>query len=342
MRRNAPPFTRPALLLAIAALAVAAPVRADTRVWLASLNYESAQLVVPVVVVRSTDDRGHEWNAWVSGWTLGADWSVAPTPRRRWRVEARVTPVNAQSSDYIYVDGRRDPAAAFRAASLDAAAGVEIAHASHWTGRYRGLILYEHVRGAPVAGIQSFWDRPFAGAETVHSYSRVRSETRLGSRWDGLKAEASAQIYTGGHTWSRLRASAGAGRRAGPLFLSGRAAAVSGQSLNTVSAFLLGGSWDVAVPDLLAGYRYAEFRVERAGTLRAGADLRIHDAWEVGVRGAFLKAPGLTRRGAAVQVMTIWKGAVVDAGVAIPDTARAQGRGRLVVFGTITAAIIGR
>ena len=56
----------------------------------------------------------------------------------------------------------------------------------------------------------------------------------------------------------------------------------------------------------------------------------------------FLKAPGLTRRGAAVQVMTIWKGAVVDAGVAIPDTARAHGRGRLVVFGTITAAIIGR
>src|SRR5712671_1787096 len=119
MRTDTPiPRPRTALLLALAALAVAAPARADTRAWLASLNYESAQLVVPVVAVRSTDDRGHEWNAWLAGWTLGADWSVARTPRRRWRVEVRVTPVNAQASNYIYAGGRRDPAASFSAAAI--------------------------------------------------------------------------------------------------------------------------------------------------------------------------------------------------------------------------------
>jgi hypothetical protein len=343
MTRSVALFVQPRVcLLAIATLAIAAPAQADTRALLASLYYESAQLVVPVVAVRSTDDRGHEWNAWLAGWTLGADWSVAPTPRRRWRVEVRVTPFNAQSSDYIYVDGQRDPAAAFRAASLEAAAGVEIAHASHWTGRYRGIIFYERVSGTTVADIQSFWDHPFAGVEIAHSYSRVRSETRLGSRWDGVKAEASAQVYGGDHTWSRFRAGAGVGRRAGPLFLSGRAAAASGRSLNTVSAFLVGGSWDLAVPDLLAGYRYAEFRVDRAGTVRAGVDLRIHGALEVGVRGGFLKAPGLARSGAALQVMTIWKGAVIDAGIAIPDGAREQRRSRIVAFATITAAIVGR
>ncbi len=343
MRADLPfPGPRTTLLLAMATLAIAAPARADTRVWFASLNYESTQLVVPAVAVRSTDDRGHEWNAWLTGWTIGADWSVARTPRRRWRVEARITPVNAHSSNYIYVDGRRDPAAAFSAASIEGAAGVEVAHSAHWTGRYRGIFLHDRVRGAPAAGIRAFWNRPFAGAETVHSYSRVRSETRFGSRWEGLKAEASAQVYTGAHTWSRLRASAGAGRRDGPLFLSGRAAAVSGRSLNTVNAFLLGGSWDLAVPDLLAGYRYAEFRVTRAGTVAAGADLRIHGPWEIGVRGTLLKAPGLVRRGAALQMMTVWKGAVVDVGIARPDTSGGHGRGRLVVFATITAALIAR
>ena len=119
------------------------------------------------------------------------------------------------------------------------------------------------------------------------------------------------------------------------------AAAFTGQSLNTVSAFLLGGSWDLAIPDLLAGYRYAEFRVERAGTLRGGADFRLHGAWELGVRGTYLKTSGLDRRGAAVQVMTLWKGTVIDAGVAVPDTSGGR-HGHVVVFATITAALIAR
>jgi hypothetical protein len=327
--------------MAIVAAAFAAPAHADTRLWLAGVNYESAQLVVPVIVVRSTDDRGHEWNAWLTGWTLGADWSVARTPRRRWRVEMNVTPVNAHSSNYVYVDGRRDPAAAFSAASFDGAGEIEIAHTRRWTGRYRGVFLYERVGDVPPQAAQS-WRHPFVGAETVHSYSRVRSETRLGSRWEGVKTEGSAQIYTGTRTWSRVRGSAGAGARAGPLFLSGRAAAFRGQSLDTVSAFLIGGSWDVAVPNLLSGYRYAEFRVERAATAGAGADLRIHGAWEIGLRGAYLNAPGLSRRGTAVQLMTIWKGAVVDAGVAWPDAGKHGDHGPAVVFATITAAVIGR
>jgi hypothetical protein len=327
--------------IAIAVVAIAVPARADTRLWLAGVNYESTQLVVPVIAVRSTDDRGHEWNAWLTGWTLGGDWSVTRTPRRRWRVEVNVTPVNAHSSNYIYVDGRRDPAAAFRAASIDGAGGIDIAHTRRWTGRYRALLLYERVRDLP-ADVARSWRRPFAGAETLHSFARVRSETRLGSRVEGVKLEGAAQIYTGTRTWSRLRGGAAAGRRAGPLFLSGRAAAFRGQSLDTVSAFLIGGSWDLSVPNLLTGYRYGEFRVERAGTLGAGADVRIHGAWEVGVRGAYLNAPGLSRRGAAVQLMTIWRGAVVDAGVAWPGAAENGGHGRPVVFATITAAVIGR
>jgi hypothetical protein len=40
--------------------------------------------------------------------------------------------------------------------------------------------------------------------------------------------------------------------------------------------------------------------------------------------------------------MTIWRGAVVDAGVAWPGAAKDGGHGRPVVFATITAAVIGR
>ena len=328
-------------LMIIAALAVAAPARADTRLWFASLNFETTTLVVPAIGVRSTDDRGHEWNAWLTGWTVGADWSVARTPRRRWRVVARVTPVNAHSSNYIYVDGQRDLAASFSAASIDAAAGAEVVHSPRWTGHYRGLFLYDRIRGVP-ARLREAWNHPFAGIATVQRYSRVRSETRFGSRWEGWKAEAAAEIYSGGHTWSRLRASAGGGHRRGPVFLSAGAAAISGQSLDTVSAFLIGGSWNLAVPDLLVGYRYAEFRVNRAATAAGGVDLRLRGALEVGVRGAVMKAPGLAARGAALQITTLWNGALFEAGVARPYTPGGQGPRRPVLFATVTAALVGR
>lgn len=329
-------------LIGMAAIAVAMPARADTRVWLASLSYESTQLVVPVIALRSSDDRGHEWNLWVTGWTLGADRSVARTARSRWRVLARVTPVNAHASNYIYLDGRRYQAASYSAAFIDLGGGLEVAHTQRWTGTYRGIALYERIGQGQSADVRRFWEHPFIGAETVQSYARVRSETLFGARWDGIKADASAQIYTGDRTWSRVRAAAGAGRHAGPLFVSGRAAVFAGQSLNTVNAFLIGGSWDLAPPDLLVGYRYAEFRVNRAGTIGAGVDLRIHGAWEVGVRSAYLKASHLDRRGTAVQVMTVWKGAVVNAGVAVPNASVERTRGRAVIFATITAAVVQR
>jgi hypothetical protein len=342
MRADATPGVRTGAAIAMLALALAAPAQAGTRLWLAGVNYESTRLVVPVIAVRASNDRGHEWNAWLTGWTLGADWSVAPTPRRRWRVELRATPVNADSSDYVYVNGRRDPAASFRAASIEGAAAIELTQTRRWTGRYRAILLYERIRDLPDAGVREFWQRPFVGAETVQGYVRVRSETRLGARWEGVKAEGAAQLYTGHRTWSRLRGSAGAGARVGPLFLSGRAAAFTGQSLNTVNAFLLGGSWDLAVPGLLTGYRYAEFRLVRAAIVGAGADLRLRGPWEVGVRGSYLDGRGLRRGGAAVQLMTIWQGAVVDAGVAWPDASTGATRGRAVVFATITAALVGR
>jgi hypothetical protein len=329
-----------AALVTLAAMLHPTAARADSRVWLASLNYESAQLLVPVLVLRSTDDRGGESNIWLTGWTVGVERRIARDPRRRWLALARVTPVHAHGSNYIYRDGERDNAASYAAASIDLGGGIDVAHTRHWTGSYRALALYEYVGRPQTPEVRHFWDRPFVGLETVQSYARVRSDTKYGVRWDGVKADVSAQIYTGQRTWSRARASIGAGRRVGSVFLSGRAAAFAGRSLNVVSAFLVGGSWDLAPPDLLPGCRYAEFRVNRAATIGAGIDLRVHGAWEVGVRHAYLTAPHNRHGGTAFQTMTVWKGAVVNAGVALTSASPGRARSRAVLFATVTAAVI--
>src|SRR5215203_4670224 len=81
-----------------------AAVRAQSRVYVGSLNFESPALLVPVLRVTHADDQ-HEWTLGLTGWTLGADWRAAATPRWRRHVFARFTPFNAHSSNYIYVDG---------------------------------------------------------------------------------------------------------------------------------------------------------------------------------------------------------------------------------------------
>jgi hypothetical protein len=320
-----------------------APVaHADSRIWLGSLNYESARLAVPVVRLLATDDSGKEWSAGLTGWTLSVDWKMRVAENQKRHLFVRLTPLNAHGSNYAYRDGRRDAAGEYKAASLAAGGGIEIAHTRRWTGGYRTLAAYERVSGLP-SEAQAFWDKPFIGVEVTQNYSRTTADDLFGSRSEGVKLEASAQMFTGSHTWSRVQATAGAGKRHGPVFVAARSAIFGGQSLNKVSAFLIGGSWDLAVPELLPGYRYAEFRVDRAATIGGALDWRLHGSVEVGFRGAYLKGKGLDEYGAAVQLMTVWKGAVLNAGAALPKPSLSRGRwDRVVVFATVTAAVIQR
>src|SRR5688572_15630178 len=103
------------------------------RTWFASLNYESSHLLVPVIAVVSADDTGQEWSLAVTGWTISADWKASVNDRRRRHVFARVTPVNANSSNFIYREGVRNPAAEYRASAIEAGGGIEIAHTRRWT-----------------------------------------------------------------------------------------------------------------------------------------------------------------------------------------------------------------
>lgn len=266
-------------------------VDAQPRTWVASLNYESSRLLVPVIFVVSADDEGGEWSVGLTGWTLTADWKASVSDGRRRHIFARLTPVNANGSNFIYQRGVRDDAAAYRASSAEGGAGIEIAHSSRWTGGYRAIVMYQRISELSDSRVSMFWRRPFAGVEITRRHSRVSSDDRFGSRWDGLKIAASARAMGGTHTWSRAEIAAGIGKRTGPVFLSGRGAGFSGHSINVANAFVLGGSWDVPLAEMLPGYRYAEFRLERAVSGVAAVDIRIHGPWEIGVRGGWLEGP---------------------------------------------------
>ena len=207
-------------------------------------------------------------------------------------------------------------------------------------GAYRVLLMYSPVKDLE-PDLVDYWKRPFAGVEITQSYVHVTSDELFGARWEGVKGGGTVQFLTGSNTWSRLQTHLGVGKRVGRLMLSGRGAAFTGHSLNTVSAFLIGGSWDLASPELMVGYRYAEFRLDRAATLSGALDLRVRGAWEVGVRGSYLKGKAIDEYGAAVQMAAVWRGAVFNAGVAVPKASIArQGKDRIVIFATLSAAVL--
>jgi hypothetical protein len=318
-------------------------VDAQPRTWVTSLNYESSRLVVPVIVVVSSNDDGREWRLGLTGWTLTGDWKTPADDRRKRHVFARITPINANSSNFIYRDGIRHEPAEYRASAAEGGAGIEFAHTRRWTGGYRALVMYQRVGGLADTDVATFWRRPFAGVELTQQYARVTSDERFGSRWEGVKIAATGRAMAGAHTWSRAELTAGVGKRAGPIFLSGRGAAFVGRSLNIANAFVLGGSWDVPSADMLPGYRYAEFRLERAGSVGAAVDIRLHGPWEVGLRGGWLTGPATNAHGAALQVGTVWRGATFNAGVAFPHHGSADQFTRSpIVYATVTAAIIER
>ena len=327
-------------LTAVVLVCHASTVHADSRLWFGSLNYESDRLVVPVLLVVSTDDEGNEWSLGLTGWTLSGERKTAIDSSRKRQLFARVTPINAQSGQFVYRDGQRDPAAEFSASSVELGGGLEAAHRSRWTGAYRVLAVYSPVDDLDPE-LVAYWKRPFAGVEIAQTYTRVTADELFGSRWEGVKVGGTAQLLTGTRTWSRMQARVGAGKRIGPLMLSGRGAAFTGRSLNTVSDFVIGGSWDLAPPDLFVGYRYAEFRLDRAATVGGAVDLRVRGAWEVGVRGSYLKGKAIEEYGAALQMTTVWRGAVFNAGVAVPKASLARrNTDRIVVFATLSAAVL--
>ena len=329
------------LLVAVACAAWPQAVEAQSRAAVVSLQYESPTLVVPIAVVSLRSDEGREWTLGVVGWTLGADWRHADQPARRRHLYVHITPFNANSSEYFYSQGERDTASEYSASSFEVGGGLELTHRRGWTVGYRALALYEAVRGLQADRGGDAWDRPFVGVEITQHYERLTAEGFFGSRSDGVSVDARARIFTGTHTWSQFSGRAKGGVRRGRVHYSGRAEVFGGHHLDTVSAMLVGGSWDLDFAGALPGYKYGEFRLDRGATVGGGAYVRLSRALEAGGRAGYLYTSGRSEYGAALEATALWHGVSVNAGLALPKDALTAGHwDHAVVFATCTAAIV--
>jgi hypothetical protein len=331
----------PLLIAGLISAAWPGALAAQSRAAVVSLQYESPTLVVPIAIVALRSDEGREWTLGVVGWTLGADWRHVDRPTRRRHLFVHVTPFNANSSDYFYSDGERDEASEYDASSIEVGGGIELTHRRGWVGGYRALALYEWVSGLPADRGGEGWNRPFAGAEVTEHYEHLTAEELFGSRWEGIKVDGRARILTGTRSWSQFSLRAGVGARAGPMHYSGRGEVFGGHHLDTVSAMLVGGSWDLDFPGALVGYRYGEFRLSRGATLGGAVHLRLSRAWELGTRAGYLRTSGRSEYGAGVEMSSIWKGVTVNAGIGLPKDGLTAGEwDHAVIFATCSAAIL--
>jgi hypothetical protein len=323
-------------------LVSAPPAIAQTTVVVASAVYESPDLVAPnaVLLIPAQDSRAsgsaRAWSIGLRGSTLTLETFKPFSPRFELLIGGDLTPFNANGSSRIYKDGRHEPDLGFTDRSYQAAAGVRFQPTPAWRTDIQLLALKESVEVID----NDSWRHPYGGVEVVQSYRRVIAEDLLQSRFDGLKATAAAQRFSGSHAWWRGQVTAGGGKRIGRLFLRGEASAFGGGRLNAVSRFLVGGSWDVGDGLPLYGFHYAQFRVDRGVALNGGVDLRLTGAWEVGIRGGYLDAPEKRARGTAIRLGAIWNGIALHVGAGLPGHVSGEAQGGAFVFAGITAAII--
>jgi hypothetical protein len=314
-----------------------APSGSAQQALVGGLLYESPALVAPVVVLTSLRDLT-EWRVAIVGWTINGEWARTLSPSRAVVAALDLTPVNAHSSNKVYVDGVEDAASSYRNATLQVSGGLRWTPSSRWSTDLRGAVLYEHVADLP-PGVLDFWRSPFVGLDVVHRYDRVSANDPLRARFEGVRVAARAQAYAGTAFWGRGTLSIGVGHRVGRLFLRGHGLALYGRSLNTVSAFLTGGSWDAAGPAAFYGYGYGAHRLDRALLANGGVDVRLWGTAEIGLRAAWLTGPEGTRFGTAVGLSGLWNGIAMNVGLAIPEDDALRGRwDRALVTGGITAA----
>ena len=127
----------------------------------------------------------------------------------------------------------------------------------------------------------------------------------------------------------------------GRFFLRANGTAFDGRSLNTVSAFLTGGSWDAAGRMALYGYSRGAFRMARGTLVNGGVDLSLWKSTEIGVRRAWLTGAGAPREGTAITLAALWNGVGMSAALAAPEDDPFRGRwDRALVAGGLTVSLL--
>jgi hypothetical protein len=328
----------------VAALGSAPRAATQVKVLVTSVGYESPGLVAPLVLLSSSAASGvGTWTVGLAGYTLSAERtrSRSPTVSMVWKAE--VTPLNSNSSNYVYRNGERDTTVEFRDATVQLHAGLRVrgGEGSRWRMEVRAIGLNESVGGLADASVLARWRAPYIGLGVQTSYSHVVSDDVLAARWDGFKAAASAVGFIGSVPWWKSQLSLGGGRRLGRLSFLGRTWVLLGHNLDVVNRHLVGGCWDLDGSPALYGYHYAEFRVDRAAVLGGGADLRVAGAWELGLRVGYLSSPSRTTYGEAVRLSTAWNGIGIHVGVGLPRASLVHREADApLVFAGVSAAVL--
>ena len=290
-----------ALIIAFASSLLATGMSAsDMRVFTGAVLVERGQ-AAPVVELLSVGENGLVRRLSLSGWTIAVSRDAPVEYGRRRSVTFSVTPYNAHSSRHIYVDGERARQLEFDDAALAARAGYRIWQSEHASTEAAVTASKEFVGKEASRELRDRWRLPYAGVQLTQTGRFVTAEDPYSGRIEGFDVSGTIELYAGKKAWSRTTVLQSAGAAAGRLHFRQQLALMYGTNLDTVNAFLPGGSWDVIGPEAVYGTRYAEFRVNKGAILGGGADYAI-GAWELGVRGSVIRAPSLHASGRMFQV----------------------------------------
>jgi hypothetical protein len=333
------------LLLVVVVLALpggAAPSAAQaSTVYVGRIGYQSPALVAPIVLVSGTSSETLRWHAGVLGWTLRGGLRYALGNQRHLLGELDVTPRNSNGASYIFRDGELVEEKFFKNATTLGRIGVIQRHSASLESRLFALGLIEQVEHDN-RRVNNYWRRPYLGLELQETFQSLNSYDVYLSRWDGYRAEGRAQVFVGDHTWARLRAEAGLGRRHDRLFWMLRGVLLYGHGLNTVNRFLVGGGWEGPGLNDMVGYHYAEFRVSQALVLHGAVDFRVAGDWELGLRSSVMgQTPSdPVRSGVGVRLSTVLDGIGVILGASRRDDALRAGQPAFLVHGALTLGVL--
>lgn len=272
----------------------------DLRVLTAAVLYESG-LAAPSIELRSVAADGSFWRGGINGWALSLGRERLLDYNRRIIFDVTVTPYDAHSSKRIYRDGVRRRDLEFDDAALTARAALRFRQSEH-AFIEPGVVIGKEIIGndAPAA-LRDAWRSPYAGISVIQRIRFITAEDPFTNRIDGIDAAATGEAYHGNRTWTRAMLTENAGASFGRIHLRQSLAAYRGSSLDTASAFLIGGSWDLLGSTAVYGRRYAEFRVNRGINANAGVDFAITRSFDLGLRASAFRSGSLHTTGTMLQ-----------------------------------------
>jgi hypothetical protein len=284
--------------LAIVAMTVAAAAYSeDLKVVTAAVLYESG-LAAPVVELRSVAEDGALWRAGINGWAISLDRERAIERGRRLLFGITATPYDAHSSRRIYRNGSRARDLEFDDDALAIRAGLRIRQGEHASIESLLVAGQERIGTNASQRLRNDWRSPYAGVQLTETLRFVTADDPFISRIDGVEVVTTGEAYRGNRTWAKGMIGERAGLPSGRVHLMQSFAIFGSSGLDTVNAFLVGGSWDALGALAVYGTPYANFRVKNGAVLNAGADVSITRSLDLGVRASAARAASAHSTGA--------------------------------------------